>query len=172
MKHLYFCRHGLSEMNKLGLWAGQIETPLTPEGKEQAKLAGEFAKDLNIGHIVSSPYSRALDTAKIIAKQIGYPLKNIEQNSLFIERGLGVLEGQPWNPDLNIDGFADIETRDTLFERMHLALEFLQTIPADNVLVVSHGASGRALQHIINPAIPFEGPSTIHFPNAKIIQLI
>lgn len=159
-------------MNKRGVWAGQIETPLTAEGRHQAKLAGEHAKVLGIDHIVSSTYSRAYDTAQIIASCIGYPIDKIELNSLFIERGLGVLEGQPWNPDLNIDGFADIETTDTLFERMHLAYEFLQTLPADNILVISHGATGRALRHIIHPNISFDGPDSVPFPNAEIIQLL
>lgn len=172
MKHLYFCRHGLSEYNKLGRWAGQIETPLVEEGKKQAQLAGQRAKTLHIDHIVSSPYSRAVDTAKIIATEIGYPLDKIEQNSLFIERGLGVLEGEPWNPDLDIDGFADVETRDTLLQRMRFAYEFLKSIPVDNILVVSHGATGRMLNHVVNPSMPFDSQDGFHFPNGKIIQLL
>ncbi len=171
MKHLYFVRHGLSEMNKTGHWAGRhTETPLTPEGREQAREAGAHARKFHIDHIVSSPQGRAHDTAKIIAEVIGYPVDAIELNSLFMERGLGILEGKPWQPDLNIDGFADVETTDTLLERMHLAYELLRSLPADNVLVVSHGAIGRALRHVIHPDIPFHHSEP--FPNAQIIQLL
>ncbi|HET8709715.1 MAG TPA: histidine phosphatase family protein [Candidatus Saccharimonadales bacterium] len=173
MKHLYFCRHGLSEMNKLGLWAGQTETPLAEEGKLQAKLAGEKANELAIDKIISSPYERAHDTAKIIADAIGYPLDHIELNSLFIERHFGALEGTPWQPDLNLDGFADIETFDTLFERCKLGFEFLLALPQDNVLLVSHGSTGRMLRHVIHPDIPFERTELSKgFGNAEIVQLL
>lgn len=173
MKHLYFCRHGLSEMNKMGLYAGQTETPLAPEGRMQAQLAGEYAKSLNIQKIVSSSYERAVDTAKIIAREIGYPVKDIELNSLFIERNMGVMEGQPWKPDLSLDGFADVETVDTLFERCKLGLEFLRSLPEDNVLVVSHGSTGRMLRHVIDPTVPFKpGDKATKFENARIVQLL
>lgn len=172
MKRLYFCRHGLSEMNKLGLWAGQTETPLSEEGRLQAKLAGEHARTLGIQKIISSPYERAHDTAKIIAGEIGYPLHHIELNSLFIERHFGSLDGTPWSPDLNLDGFADIETTDSLFERCKLGFEFLLTVPEDTVLLVSHGATGRMLRHVIHPEIPFEKTAEFSgFANAEIVQL-
>lgn len=170
MKHLYFVRHGLSEANKAGVYSGQSETPLSPEGRLQAKLAGEYAKSLHVDHIVSSTFSRAHDTAHIIAHAIGYPADEIELNSLFVERGMGVLEGQVWDPDLDADGFADVETTDTLLERMRLAYRHLLTIQADNILVVSHGATGRALRHVIYPDTPFKGSE--RFPNAEIVQLI
>lgn len=170
MKHLYFVRHGLSEANKEGRWAGRhTETPLAPEGRLQAEAAGKEAKLLGIDHIISSPQSRAHETAQIIASTLGLPAKSVELNSLFVERGYGVLEGTPWKPDMNVDGFADVETTDTLLHRMYLAHEFLLTLPHDVVLVVGHGAAGRALRHIIHPHIPVH---TQPFPNAQIVQLI
>lgn len=172
MKRLYFVRHGLSVMNKQGLWSGQIETPLAEEGRKQAADAGVAAKELAIEHVVSSPFSRAYDTAKIIAEVIDYPTERIQLNQLLIERGLGTLEGQPWNPSINIDDTDGIETLDMLFERVRRAFEFLQTIPADNVLVVSHGATGRALRHVISPELPFGGLDAEPFPNGKIVRLI
>lgn len=117
MKKLYFVRHGLSEMNVQGLMAGTTDTPLTDLGRKQAKKAGQSAKDLNINLIVSSPLSRALKTAQIIAQEIGYPKNKIILNQLLIERDHGSLEGKTWSPDLNLDGFSDVETDDTLVER-------------------------------------------------------
>lgn len=177
MKHLYVMRHGLSLMNKAGLYSGRSETPLAPEGLEQARQAGEdiINLGLSIQKIVASPFSRAHDTARIIADVIGYPPEQIELNSLFIERDMGVMEGQPWSPDLDLDGMSDVETRDTLFERCRFGYEFLQTIPEDVVLVVSHGATCRMLRHVIHPDIPFMNIGDSdgkRFPNAKIIQLL
>jgi probable phosphoglycerate mutase len=174
MKHLYFCRHGETEANATGVWSGTLETPLTPSGKAQAKLAGKHAKSLNIDHIVCSTLGRAHNTAEIIAGEIGYPLDKIELNSLFIERHFGQMEGQPHDMDMNVDGFIDVETRDTLINRAGLALEYILTIEADNVLLVRHGTFGRALRHVIHPEIDFHPRSTeeTRFKNADIVQLI
>lgn len=151
MKKLYFVRHGLSELNKVGLWSGSTDTPLTDEGRAAAKEAAKLARPLGIDYIIASPYVRAYETAKIIAAGIGYPIEKIERNSLLVERSFGALEGTPWNPDLDLDGFADVETVDSIMERARLALEHIQTIPdADTILVVSHGAFGRALRSQLN----------------------
>ncbi len=168
--HLYFCRHGLSQLNKEGRWAGSTETPLTDEGKHQAKQAGQAAKSFDIDYILCSPLSRAHDTARIIAREIGYPVDEIDVNSLVIERHFGALEGEPWDPDLNLDGIADIETVDSILERARLTLKHLETVDADTILIVSHGSFGRAFRHILHPDIPFHGSE--RFENAKIVQLL
>src|SRR6185437_9776053 len=167
MKHLYFIRHGLSEMNKTGVWSGAAsESPLTAEGRNQAKAAGIAAKQLGLDYIISSPLSRAHDTAKIIAGAIGYPEEKIELNSLLIERDLGPLEGQPWDPDLNLDDIADVETAEEITRRAKLTLAHLQTLDAESILVVSHGSFGRAFRHVIHPDIPFEVSEVgYRFPN-------
>jgi probable phosphoglycerate mutase len=166
MKKLYFVRHGLSEMNVSGHWSGTTETSLTAEGRRQAKRAGQKAKELKIDYIVASPLSRARETAEIIAKEIGYALEEIHINDLFIERHFGELEGRPWNPDLDLDGIVDIETVDTILERAKLALNFLHSLKADNVMVVSHGSFGRALRHHLLQEYPFSHPARL--TNAEI----
>jgi uncharacterized phosphatase len=169
MKHVYFCRHGLSQLNLDGKWAGSTETPLTAEGRKQAKLAGLEAKKLDIDYILCSPLSRAHDTARIIAGEIGYPVHDIDVNSLVVERHFGSLEGQTWDPDLNLDGISDMETEDSLLERARLTLKHLETIDAGNILIVSHGSFGRAFRHILHPEIPFRGSDRFH--NAQIVRL-
>lgn len=168
MKKLYFIRHGLSEMNIQGLFAGRTETPLTAEGRQQAKAAGVQAKDLNFDFIAASPLQRAVETAQIIAKEIDYPIKKISINMLLIERDFGELEGKPWSPDLDLDGISDIETVDSLLVRTKLALDWIETIDADNILIVSHGAFGRALRSLLQPDYPFINVSA---SNRGVIQL-
>jgi uncharacterized phosphatase len=170
MKRLYFIRHGQSVMNQAGLWSGQSETPLTHEGQKEARQAAQFAKDLQINHIVSSPFSRAHDTARIIAMEIGYPQDTIELNDLLIERGLGAMEGHPWQSDVDFDKVEGAETLEELFERVRIAYDLITGLPADNILIVSHGATGRALRNIIYPNIDFHQPPS--FMNAQIIQLV
>lgn len=177
MKRLYFVRHGLSEMNVQGLFAGSIDTPLTDEGRRQASIAGKLAQDLQIDLIVSSPLSRAHETALIIAKEIGYPPEKIHVNSLFTERNFGELEGKAWQPDLNLDGVADIEALDTVLNRAEQAVAFLESRPEQTILVVSHGAFGRALRSLYMPEFPFanitaEAAGTSVNKNAEIVRLV
>lgn len=170
MKKLYFVRHGLSQFNVERRFAGTIDTPLTPEGRAQARIAAEKAKKLNIDLIISSPLSRAYETAKIIATEINYPKDKIELNPLLAERDYGAIEGQLWAPDIDMDGIADIETIDSLLARADEALNSLRQIMADNVLIVSHGSIGRAIRHHLLEDFPFTGPERL--PNAEIIQWI
>ncbi len=161
-------------MNVGGQYTGHSETKLTLKGRAQAKAAGKLAKDLNIDYIVVSPLSRAKDTAKIIAKEIGYPADKIHTNSLFIERHFGSMDGQPWQPDFDIDGVSDAESRDELLDRAKEALTFLHTLPYDNVLVVAHGAFGRALRSHILPDMVYNTtdptkPDASRIPNAEIV---
>jgi uncharacterized phosphatase len=168
MKTLYFTRHGLTEMNKAGLRSGSTETPLAHEGREQAKVAGQHAKDLGIDVIACSTMGRAIETAEIIADEIGHPLSDIYKSELLVERHFGILEGQPYVPDNDTDDIENIETTEQLFERVRKALAWIETLPGDTVLVVAHGAVGRALRHIANKNIPFRDS---HFPNAEIVEL-
>jgi uncharacterized phosphatase len=172
VKHLYFVRHGESELGALGLGAGHSETPLTKEGRLQAKLAGKYAKKLAIDHVVSSPLSRALDTAKIIAKEMGYPEDKIEVNPLFIERYFGVNEGQPIiiDPDFDFDTIKGIEKTKDLIIRGRKALDYLESLPEDNILVVAHGQLGRAIRHHILEDFPFDYAHKLR--NAEIVQWV
>lgn len=169
MTHFYFIRHGLSQLNIEWRFAGHTDTPLADEGKKQAIKAGENAKKLEIDHIISSPLSRAYDTAKLIAKEINYPIKNIEINPLFIERNLGIMEGQPYNPDIDFDGITDAESTHQLTTRAKTAIKYLHGLPYKKILVVSHGAIGRSFRQLLS-----EEPVDFNTPikNSEIIEWI
>lgn len=169
MKTLYFMRHGLTELNAAGLFAGRTETPLTDTGRAQARLAGAYARTLQIDTIACSTMGRAIETAEIVANCIQYPAENIYENDLLVERDFGQLEGQPYFPGLNFDEIVGTETTEQLFARAAKALEWVEQLPGDRVLIVGHGSTGRALRHIHNPSIPFDGAG--HFPNAEIVEL-
>ncbi|MDL2341685.1 MAG: histidine phosphatase family protein [Patescibacteria group bacterium] len=168
MVHLYFVRHGLSVMNKKGIFSGRTETPLDSEGEQQAVVAGQQLCDVAIDCIVVSPMQRAVQTAEIIAEQIGYSKHKLITTSLLTERDFGPLEGTEYKPDLG--DHEGVETIEDLLTRAQAGYEFLQQLPYDNILVVSHGAIGRALRHCANPSIPFK-PSP-GFGNAEVVKLI
>lgn len=170
MQKLYYIRHGLTELNVQGRIAGHTETPLTNEGRKQAKRAGKLAKKYDIDLITCSPLSRAVETAQLIATELDYPHDKILQHKLLIERNFGPLEGTPWSPDLDLDGFTDIETDNLLVERAHLALKWLESLDARNILVVSHGGFGRALRSIIRQEYPIDHPERLQ--NAELHQWV
>ncbi len=66
----YICRHGQSEYNLQQRMQGQIDTPLTELGLQNAQTIAEKLKDVKIDEIYSSDLGRALHTALIIAKEI------------------------------------------------------------------------------------------------------
>jgi uncharacterized phosphatase len=168
MKHLYFIRHGESVMNKQGTFSGRVETPLTDRGKTQALDAGSTLKSIHIDCIVSSPMGRATATAELIATLIDYPKDKILTNDLFTERDFGPLEQTVYRPGLgDVEGVEEITT---LIERAQQGLLYLQSLPAETILLVSHGAIGRALRHCIDPTIPFR-PSA-GFGNGEIVKLL
>lgn len=181
MKQLYFVRHGLTDMNVTGHFSGQIETPLNDVGRGQAKAAGQYINDKNIAIdlIICSPYQRTYDTAAIIAKEIGYPIDHIQQNNLLSERNFGVLEGTPGQAYFKdhtyegLDHYENVETIDQVQQRASSAYDYIKTLKADNILVVGHGASGRALRRVAKGQPPSfnYGSTDTQIPNAEVIQL-
>jgi broad specificity phosphatase PhoE len=153
MKHLYFTRHGQSVMNKSGLFSGRTDTPLNDEGKDQARQAGASLKGISIDTIVASPMSRTIETAQIIAEIIGFPIEQIMTNHFFTERDFGPLEGTPYIADLGeVDG---VETIENVILRARRGMTFLRSLDADTILLVSHGAMGRAIRHCVDEHIPY-----------------
>ncbi|HZP55411.1 MAG TPA: histidine phosphatase family protein [Candidatus Saccharimonadales bacterium] len=172
MKKLYFIRHGESVSNVERWHAGRIDTPLTERGRQQAREAGKKAKaqKLHFDLIVSSPLSRALETARIIAKEIGYPEKQIKTNPLLVERNYGAMAGKPWAADIDFDGVIDAETSDELSLRAKEIISWLNQIEVDSILVVCHGSIGRTLRfHLLKEKV-FDPEGKM--PNAEIMRWI
>lgn len=185
MKRLFIARHGETVMNREGVLSGQIETPLTKEGKIQAKKSGrEFKQKIpKIDLIISSDLSRAYHTALIIAQEIGYPEANIIKSNLFIERGYGDLEGTSREEFFKDHKFSDIDHVNgaedviSMHNRALKAYRFIISRPENNILIVSHGAFGRALIRVTKE-IPHiheydeNHRKEYHFNNAEIIKVI
>ena len=170
MKHLYFMRHGLSVMNQQGLFSGRNDTPLAEEGIKQCEDAAKIIKGLGIDAIVASPMERTIESAKIIAKDIGYPLDKIIVSELFVERSFGPLEGTTYRPRYDLDDTKGVEHSKDIIKRAKAGLRMLKGLDADCILVVSHGALGRALRIAIDPTVDFH--KTERFNNAEVVKLI
>ena len=68
-------RHGQSEFNVVfsvtRVDPGIRDPKLTPEGKRQAEAVAETLEGHGILRLIASPYSRALETAEIVARRLG-----------------------------------------------------------------------------------------------------
>ncbi|MGH7241273.1 MAG: histidine phosphatase family protein [Candidatus Saccharimonadales bacterium] len=137
MQRLYFVRHGQSQANVDRVFAGQADTPLTAQGREEAQHAIDEVRSLGIDHIISSPLSRTYDTAKIIAEGIGYPTDRIELYDVLMERSFGSAVGLSWDND--ISDVADVETMKSVAARARQAFDYIVTLPYETILVVGHG---------------------------------
>ncbi|MDO8483201.1 MAG: class I tRNA ligase family protein [bacterium] len=72
LTRLILIRHGESEKNVLGLFdSSKDKYPLTKEGEDRAKLAGEKIKGMNVDAIYASPVLRTRQTAEIVGKAVG-----------------------------------------------------------------------------------------------------
>jgi phosphoserine phosphatase len=61
-------RHGETDWNRAGKFQGQIDVPLNDNGRNQASLAAEFLKTIQIDFAFTSPMSRPKETAQVILK--------------------------------------------------------------------------------------------------------
>ena len=85
-------RHGESSGNAQGVWQGHAEFDLTERGRAQSRaLAIRWQEEgLEFTQVISSPQSRARQTAEIIAEMLSIPL---EFDSNWVEIDNGVLAG-------------------------------------------------------------------------------
>jgi broad specificity phosphatase PhoE len=94
---IYLVRHGETVWNQAGRQQGQLDSPLTPKGVEQARAAGRFLQrilpeELDIV-LETSPLGRARATAELVAVELGIVGADIRASPLLMEHALGAWEG-------------------------------------------------------------------------------
>ncbi|MGH3087550.1 MAG: histidine phosphatase family protein [Rubrobacteraceae bacterium] len=83
-------RHGLTELNRDERVGGRVDAPLIEEGRRQAREAREAFDGVPFDVVVSSPLSRALETAEIVT---GASRDEIDVDEDCVERAFGKMEG-------------------------------------------------------------------------------
>lgn len=162
MTDLYLVRHGETDWNRQRRIQGRTDIPLNDTGRDQARLTGILLTRRPITRVYSSPLSRALETAEIIAAQLG--VEDPETHEALVERDYGAAEGL---------SFAEIdarypegmpvpgrESREAVARRVVPALVALAAAhPGEALAVVSHGGAIRAALMAAEPDAGF-GPIT------------
>ena len=91
MTRFFLVRHGETEWNRERRIQGVSDIPLNDTGRAQAAALGDILVGHNFDLIVSSPLSRADETARIIAQRLGMPAPITVPD--LIERNYGEAEG-------------------------------------------------------------------------------
>jgi len=151
---VWLVRHGVTAHNQNGIWQGQRDVPLAPEGRAQARrLAERLARlDLTWTSLHTSDLSRAFETARIVGARLGLEPR---RDRRLREVCVGELAGLT-RPEVQAR-FADYVTRsqqdpwhtrfpggETLAELYDRVWAFLRELADGRHLVVSHGGAIRA----------------------------
>ncbi len=157
MERLYLLRHGETEWNIKKITQGTTDIQLTDKGKEQAKKAAYRLIHEKIDYIYASHLSRAFETAKIIGEILKI---NIETEQSLREmnfgqwQGLSVEDLQTKYPKEHIIWRSQphkwsLKGAETLLQVQERTLSTINDLrkkhPNKNVLMVSHGATIKAL---------------------------
>jgi broad specificity phosphatase PhoE len=85
---LVLVRHGETEANVAGLLLGRVESPLTSHGHAQAAALGSRIGE--VSRLISSPLSRARDTAAALGLEVP-----VEVDDRWVEVDYGEFDGRP-----------------------------------------------------------------------------
>jgi broad specificity phosphatase PhoE len=179
-RRLVLVRHGVTDWNREGRWQGQLDPPLSDEGRrEAAMVAARIAGDdrLRPTRIVTSSLARASQTASLIGEAVGLP---VEAEPRLIEIGAGEWEGHTHAELEAIDGERYLTWRTVpdyappggepmgdATERVRVLLAELSASPAWPVLLVSHGGTLRILARLLFDLDGDRGPE-LDVDNASI----
>ncbi len=141
---IYFLRHGETDYNRHNLWMGRLDQPLNAIGIAQAQQAAEKLAQISISRIITSPLSRALDTANIVAnRHRGGPL--VQVADWLTERDYGRFEGLEKTPKNRALLETDGTTENTIDLVARLAAISYIGETNSNTLIVSHSGIYRCL---------------------------
>lgn len=161
MTRLSLVRHGETDWNLARRIQGSSDIPLNETGRRQARLTGAALKRRRWDGIFSSPLSRARETARIIAAEVGLGEPGILPG--VAERAYGEVEGLTGEEILARfpDGteVPGRESRDEVIERSLAELVRLAGgHPGEALIVVSHGGViGSLVRHVTDHALPRPG---------------
>ena len=144
---IYFVRHGSTDAFER-FETQKSDEPLNAKGREQAKQLADRFSNVKLDAIISSAYTRAVETASFIGKDfivsplfvetkkpseiVGLAYDHPEVESVLKKVKEKFITDLSWH-------YSDEENFEDLVKRGKEAIEFLKSQNKENVLVVSHG---------------------------------
>ncbi len=185
MQEFILVRHGQSTANATGVWQGQLDFPLSDEGREQSRHAGRALAIPPFDALYTSPLSRAYETARVIAREAGFR-EEIHAVPGLLERAGGWLEGTTREereardpalveklallPEEERWSLVGAETDEEVLARFGEAISEIRSSrsPGERIVVVTHGGAMRAfLREFFGPEV-LPGAQRAH--NASITR--
>lgn len=167
---LLLIRHGQTDWNKAGKMQGQVDIPLNERGREQAHETGQKLKDEGYAFdvLVSSPLSRAYETAQIVGSYLGLEVEKTYPN--LVERAYGEAEGAQLTYAESrtvYEDFEGVESEREVFARtVKVLLEIADEYPEQRVIAVAHGS---VIRRALSAAQGFEWKESV--PNAVPLEV-
>jgi broad specificity phosphatase PhoE len=164
---VYVARHGETDWNAAGRWQGHTDVPLNDNGRAQAKALAARLREAGLAGVVASDLSRAHETARIVAAELGVSVAYVERD--LRERSFGVFEGltrtecettqatawRAWlfdrTPPEGAEGLEALTGRVVAAVGRVATTVAMQDAPA---LVVTHGGALRALVASVTGELP------------------
>ena len=147
MTHIYLVRHGETEWNRESRIQGREDVPLSPEGLAQSETCARGFLGKKISAVLTSPLSRARETAKLIGRAVNAPVY-VEQD--LTERDFGSVSGKVvdiFNPEKYA---SDLEPLDVVAARMLSVLRRRAAELPRDFAAVSHGGAINALLRAVS----------------------
>lgn len=154
MTRFFLVRHGETEWNRIHRIQGSSDIPLNDTGRSQALKVGGVLSRHRFDLIVSSPLSRAMETATIIARRLKMPLPL--PLPAIVERHYGEAEGATREDlDARFPGNTPVpgrEPREDVHKRVIRALGDLAIRhPHADIIAVTHGG---VIRSVVEHAAP------------------
>lgn len=158
MTTILLARHGETEWNRERRWQGHADPPLNDEGRRQAQELAEELADRALAAVYASDLRRARETAEIVARphdlvvQVEPALREIHVGSW---EGLTADEVEARYPEgwarfRNGERGHDGETHaDHSVRVVDAVRRIAHDHPDEEILIVSHGGSLRAIQRAV-----------------------
>jgi len=153
---LYLIRHGAIDTTQEKRFVGQIDPPLSPDGRKQSERQGRQLRDISFSKVWCSDLKRVYETAEIVCRDRGlnlHPAPELREIDLGQWDGVAMSQIREQFPDLwqargediahfrppGAESFADLQQRVVPFIR-HIAAQ-----SAGNTLIVTHAGVIRVL---------------------------
>lgn len=163
VKRVIFIRPGETDWNRQGRWQGWVAIPLNQHGQQQAKRLAKYVRNIGMGVLYSSDLRRAVETAEILAEQLGYqPVydSRLRERNIGMWQGLTLDEMRAWYADEyaqvldDPDGYRvpGGESRDDVRERAQAAFnDIITQADVETVGIISHTTVIHALLRLLVP---------------------
>ncbi len=172
-------RHAESVSNAGGYTSSDVAdpNPLTEHGKKQVHNASIALKTLGIDMIITSPFERTMETALLVAKELGLPTSAVSVDARLGEVQMGEFEGKlnddyrafiGQSPEWSTAAPEGGENWQQVKDRAGAFLyELESTYQGKSILIVSHNAVLRMLESVAT-GIPLQQTAFNHDEAGKL----